>query len=88
MSNVIVWSKENCPSCSKAMSLLDKLNISYETRKIGEGWTKEQLLEEVPTARSVPQIIINGQTIGGYENLTTYIEETGFNGTGHSIGDV
>jgi glutaredoxin 3 len=85
MMSVIVWSKENCPSCTKAKTLLDNRKIPFEVRQIGEEWTREQLLEAVPTARSVPQIMINGQSIGGYEELVRYMEDTGYNGTGHSL---
>jgi glutaredoxin 3 len=85
MNHVIVWSKDHCPFCSKAMTLLDTYNINYEVRKVGTEWSKEDLLESVPNARSVPQILINNEIIGGYTDLVTYIEETGFNGTGHSL---
>ena len=85
MMSVIVWTKENCPSCVKAKTLLDNRKISYELRQVGEDWTREQLLESIPTARSVPQVVINGDTIGGYEQLATYLEDAGFNGTGHSL---
>ena len=43
---------------------------------------KEQLLEEIPTARTVPQIVINGRPIGGFTELKKYIEENGFTGQG------
>lgn len=81
-----VWSKDNCPYCDQAKTLLTQRRIQFEEKKIGHGYTKEQLLEEVPTARSVPQIIINGKSIGGFIELKRYIEETSFNGTGHSLG--
>jgi len=72
----IVWSKENCPHCEEAKHLLHAHDISFEERKIGSGWTKEQLIEQVPTARSVPQIFIYGQYVGGMTDLKTYLEET------------
>ena len=87
MVNVVVWSKPNCPECNKATQLLDSRMIAYETRKIGDGWTKEQLLEVAPEARSVPQIFIYNKLIGGCNALVQYIEETGFNGSGHSTGN-
>ena len=65
----IVWSKENCSFCVKAKSLLENKGIEYEERKIGAGWSKEQLLENVPTARSVPQIFLNEEYISGYTEL-------------------
>jgi glutaredoxin 3 len=65
----IVWSKINCPYCVSAGVLLRSNGYEVEERKVGSGWTKEQLLEAVPTARSVPQIFVNGEFVGGYEDL-------------------
>lgn len=67
--NTIVWSKYNCPYCDQAKMLLKQKQIQFEERKIGDGWTKEDLLEEIPTARTVPQIILNGELIGGFTEL-------------------
>ena len=83
MSNVIIWSKYNCPYCDQAKALLKQRDVRFEERKIGDGYTKEELLEAVPTARTVPQIIINGNVIGGFTELRKYIDETGFNGSGY-----
>ena len=83
MNPVIIWSKYNCPYCDQAKALLKDRRIPFEERKIGDGYTKEELLEAVPNARTVPQIIINGTSIGGFTELRKYIDETGFNGTGY-----
>lgn len=69
MNDVIVWSKDGCPFCDRAVSLLTAKGIAFEQRKIGTGWSKEQLLESVPNARTVPQIIIDGMSIGGFTEL-------------------
>lgn len=82
---VLIWSKHHCPQCEKTKDFLEQKGIAFEERKIGDGWTREDLLEVLPNARSVPQIFINNSPIGGYDNLLTYIEETGFNGTGQII---
>ena len=76
MTTAIVWSKYHCPYCDQAKALLSQRNIPFEERKIGDGYTKEELLEAIPAARSVPQIIINGSLIGGFNELKKYIEET------------
>ena len=73
MNNVIVWSKYYCPYCDQAKALLKQKGIPFEERKIGDGWTKEELLESVPSARTVPQIVINGQNIGGFNELKEYL---------------
>ena len=40
----IVWSKYHCQYCEQAKSLLKQKGIEFEERKIGDGWTKEDLL--------------------------------------------
>ena len=72
----IVWSKDNCTFCDQAKALLEQRNIAYEERKIGHGYTREDLLEAVPTARTVPQIFVNNNHVGGFTELRKYIEET------------
>ena len=84
MRKVEVISKDNCSYCVKAKQLLEKLNIEFVEKKVGKDITREELLERVPNARSVPQIFINNENIGGYQELASYIENTGFNGTGFS----
>lgn len=71
----IVWSKPQCPYCDQAKQLLTMKGIAYEERKIGSGWTKEQLLEAVPTARTVPQIFLDGELVGGYDQLRALLTE-------------
>jgi len=66
---IIVWSRDLCVYCDMAKRELGKRGIEFEERKIGDGWTKEQLLEEVPNARTIPQIVIDGKVIGGYTEL-------------------
>jgi glutaredoxin 3 len=75
MTNII-WSKYHCSHCDQAKDLLRSRGIAFEERKIGDGWTREELLEEIPTARSVPQIILNNKHIGGFTELRQYLEET------------
>ena len=75
MNKVIVWSKYHCTYCDQAKSLLNQKGISFEERKIGDGWTKEELLENIPSARTVPQIIIDGKVIGGFTELREYLNE-------------
>lgn len=69
----IIWSKYNCPFCDQARNLLEQRGISYEERKIGDGWTREDLLEAVPTARTVPQIFLEDKFIGGFTELRQYL---------------
>lgn len=80
-----IYGKPACPSCTKAKQFCESRQLQYEYKSLGTDYTREELLEQFPTARTVPQIIINSQKIGGYENLVKYVEDTGYNGTGHTI---
>lgn len=83
MNPVVIWSKYDCPYCEQAKALLTDRQIPFIEHKIGDGYTREELLEAVPNARTVPQIIINGVAIGGFTELRKYIDQTGYNGTGY-----
>jgi glutaredoxin 3 len=58
-----------------AKTLLKNKGIAFEERMIGVEWTREQLLESIPQARTVPQIILNGEYIGGYDQLKAHFNQ-------------
>jgi len=74
MTKAIVWSKNQCPYCDQAKALLKLKGIEFEERNVQTDWTKEQLLEAVPTARTVPQIFLDEQHIGGFTELKKYFD--------------
>ena len=65
----IVWSKNACPFCVQAKALLESRGIDYEERNVQTDWTREQLLEAVPTARTLPQIFLDEEHVGGFTEL-------------------
>lgn len=65
----VIWSKDQCPYCDQAKLMFDMKGIEYEEKKIGLNATKEELLAVVPSAKSVPQIFINEEYIGGITEL-------------------
>ena len=82
---IYIWGKPACPHCEAAKRLLDSRNIAYEYKQLGIDFEREEVLAEFPEARTFPQIVINGLKIGGYDKLGAYLEETGYNGTGHTL---
>jgi len=64
-----VWSKDHCPHCVEAKTILINKGYEVDERRIGFNATKEGLLNAVPDARSVPQIFIEEQHIGGVDKL-------------------
>ena len=81
----IVWSKNQCPYCDQAKALLKMKGIEFEERNVSTDWTREQLLEAVPTARTVPQILLDEKLIGGFTELKKLFEQE--NAVGYGGGE-
>jgi glutaredoxin 3 len=73
MTHATVWSKNSCPYCVQAKALLQLKGIEFEERNIDQDWTREQLLEAVPTARTLPQIFLGENHIGGFTELKKHL---------------
>lgn len=71
----VVWSKYHCPFCDQAKALLTQKGIKFEEKKIGDGFSREDLLESVPNARTVPQIFLDDKLIGGFTELKKFFEQ-------------
>jgi glutaredoxin 3 len=69
----IVWSKDACPFCVQAKALLEARGIEFEERNVSRDWTREQLLEAVPNARTLPQIFLDDRHIGGFTDLRSHL---------------
>ena len=67
---MIIYTKENCPFCIKAKELVTK----YVEIVVGKDITREEFLGLFPTAKTVPQIIIDGTHVGGYTDLVEYLK--------------
>lgn len=77
MTNIIIYSKNDCPWCDKAKELLTKKSLAFHEKKFGIDFTKEELRNIVgnPEKVTVPQIFIDNQLIGGYTDLVKYFDE-------------
>jgi glutaredoxin len=80
-----IYGKPNCPFCVKAVNLCKMRQLEHTYKSLGTDYSREELLEWFPGARTVPQIKIRGENIGGYNDLEEYLDNTGYNGTGHTL---
>jgi glutaredoxin 3 len=71
---VIIYTKDNCPYCVQAKSLLSLKDQSYTEMKIGSDLSREEFMEIFPNVKTVPFIIINEERIGGYDRLVEYYD--------------
>lgn len=70
-AKVEIYTKWGCPYCTAAKSLLDGKGFSYEEYDITMGGPKKvEMVERVPGARTVPQVIVDGQALGGFDDIS------------------
>lgn len=71
MSNVEIYTTNYCPYCTRAKDLLTRKGQSYsEIDVTGDDSARAELIEKANGMRTVPQIFINGEHIGGYDDMT------------------
>ena len=69
MAKIVIYSKEWCPYCTKAKALLRSKQLEYEEIDVTVDAELEQQMIERSQRRTVPQIFIDDQSIGGYDDL-------------------
>ena len=76
ISQIVLYSKDNCGYCVKAKSLLNNLGLTYIEKKLENFLTTEALFEDIgKNVKSMPQIKIDGELIGGYNQLIEYLTD-------------
>ena len=69
MARVEVYSTATCPYCVRAKRLLEARGIPYEEIDLGADENLRGNVSRRSGRRTVPQIFIDGRSIGGYEEL-------------------
>ena len=73
---VEIYSKTNCSFCEKAKLKLQEYNPKIFM--LDRDYSREDFFKKFPEAKTFPQIIINNKNIGGYFELTKWLEQNSF----------
>lgn len=66
-----IYTKWGCPYCVAAKSLLDGKGVSYEEYDVTMGGPKRaEMVERVPGAVTVPQVLVDNKPYGGYDDIS------------------
>jgi glutaredoxin len=84
--NIVIYSKPNCPWCVKAKELMNKLHLKYDEKVLEVDYTRDDLKELIygdtyvgmAQPITVPQIVIDGHRVGGYEDFAEWCDNHGF----------
>ena len=70
MAKVEVYTADYCPYCTKAKTLLSTKGVEYtEIDLSGDDDARVALVKRAGGMRTIPQIFINGEHIGGFDDL-------------------
>ena len=67
---MIIYSKDNCPYCDWAKQLLEAKKIDYSEIRVDRDNAKLEEMVRLSGRRTVPQIFINDEAVGGYDDLS------------------
>lgn len=68
-AKVIMYSTRFCPYCMRARRLLKSKGVEFEEIRVGTGNELWQEMEELSGRNTVPQIFINDESVGGYDDI-------------------
>ena len=71
-----VYSKENCPHCVRAITLLEVRGEPFKVLKLGKDVDLDDFKRDNPNVRSVPYILFNEEVIGGYDELSRRLADS------------
>lgn len=70
MNPIEIYSTDNCPWCTRAKSLLHARGLDFEEIDISSDQARAREMNERSGRRTVPQIFIDDQSIGGFDELS------------------
>lgn len=68
-ASVVIYTTRFCPYCIRARRLLKKKGIEFEEVRVGSDNELWEKMEELSGRNTVPQIFINNQPVGGYDDI-------------------
>lgn len=71
---VEIYSKPDCPYCDMAKRLAEAKQFDFTVKMLDVDFTRETLLENFPGARTFPQIVVDGEKIGGFMEFKSKVD--------------
>ena len=68
MATIVLYTTQWCPYCIRALKLLDQKQVEYTNINVSQADERAKMVA-LTGGRTVPQILINDQPIGGCDEL-------------------
>lgn len=70
MARIEIYTTPTCGFCMMAKGLLDTYKVEYEETTVVEPHKRQEMMQRAHGRYTVPQVFIDGQHIGGYDELS------------------
>lgn len=77
MAKVLIYSKSFCPYCDRAKALFKNKNVAFEEINVENDPNTYTELKKKTGMMTVPQIFINDELIGGFNELSALDKKGG-----------
>ena len=78
IKDITVYTKQNCVYCVKAKALIKGLGLTFTEKKLEEFSSVDEMIKDIgKKVRAMPQIKIDGELVGGYNQLIEYLNNKG-----------
>lgn len=78
IKDITVYTKQNCVYCVKAKALLKGLGLTFTEKKLEEFESVDSMIKDIgKKVRAMPQIKVDGELVGGYNQLIEYFNNKG-----------
>lgn len=75
--NFEVYSKPGCPYCDKIKAVLKQYNFDHTVKTLNEDFTREDFYQQFGEGSTFPQVIKDGEKLGGCVDTVKYLKEQG-----------
>ena len=73
--NFTVYSKDNCPYCSKVKQVLELTGSDFVVYNLNQEFTKEEFYAEFGEGSTFPQVLCDGKKLGGSVDTIRFLKE-------------
>tara|TARA_Y100001934_G_scaffold215994_1_gene256113 strand:- start:609 stop:842 length:234 start_codon:yes stop_codon:yes gene_type:complete len=70
-----IYGKTECPLCYKVKVVLEMLGKEYEYKVLDTDYTEQEFYDMFPDTVSVPQVVLDGKTLGNANETLKYLKE-------------
>ena len=69
MADVVIYTTSFCSYCVRAKALLNRKGVAFQEIDVSRNREKRRWLADVTGQETVPQIFINGESVGGCDDI-------------------